>query len=474
MAPPVVLHRRWVAVAAVTAAAFIMTASGVDCASLPRVTTAIATTGVDGADTPSGGDPDGYTTAGALPAACPCVAAAHGAPYPPAGAVADGMGGWVVMSAGAPTADAPKRPPAPLPAQPLAGEAATAAPATVVVETPVPREMVTPLAQPPPLPIVVPAQPAQQTSPVFPVDPMVVQTPSPPPPAAAPAGAFPFPPTAAAPSAPVFSAGGPFVPPPRCPSFPPFNLYTSGSVTLTASEVLGPLACGGNANLTGFSINYNSSCDPSSGALALAVGGALTASSGQVVNGGISVGAPLPETVGQVCTRGVAAGEGVDFPRLTAAVTAASAVLCDGPAPVACVTRTDDGGGVVFDVSSAAAASLAVCTVPGQVLTAATGVTVVGRASETTVVAINVVGGDAAAGQPSVRLADCEFFGFTPTTTVLNFCGVATLTVDNVGVPAAVLAPAVALNGPSGHVQGSVVAAAVNTGIEFRNAPFLC
>lgn len=74
-----------------------------------------------------------------------------------------------------------------------------------------------------------------------------------------------------------------------------------------------------------------------------------------------------------------------------------------------------------------------------------------------------------------MRLVGCEFFGFTPATTVLNFCaGVRTLTVDNVGVPAAVLAPAVAVNGPAGHVRGSVVAAAVDTGVEFRNEPFAC
>lgn len=475
MAPRVVLHRRRVAVAAAAVAAFIATTSAAGPMSPPRVATAVEAAGVGGTGTsPSGGRPAGYAPAGAPPAAGPCAAAAALVPYPPAGAVADGVGGWMVMPTGATNADAPKRRPAALPALPLAAEAATVAPATAAVVTPLPKAKATLLAPPPPMPVVVAAQPPQEAHPAYAVDPVMVQTPSPPTPAATPAGVFLPPPATATPSPPVLSAGGPFIPPPRCPSFPPFNLYTSGSVTLTASEVLGPLACGGNANLTGFSINYSSTCDPSSGALALAVGGVLTASSGQVINGGISVSAPLPETIGQTCTHSVTAGGGVDFPRITAAVTAASAALCDGPKPVACVTRTDDGGGVVFDVSSAAAASMAICTVPGRVLTAATGVSVVGRASAATVVAINVVGGDAVAGRSAVRLVDCEFFGFTPATTVLNFCGVAALTVDNVGVPAAVLAPAVALNGPSGHVHGSVVAAAVNTGIEFRNAPFAC
>lgn len=458
-------------VAAAAAATALTTACAAGPVGPPRVATAVAAASGGGAapTTMEGGLPAGW-------AATPSAAAAAAAPppYPPAGAVADGAGGWVLVPGGAAVAaGADKLPPPALPALPLAGAATTAAPAIAAAGTPPPNAAASPTAPPPPVPVVAAAPPPGGALPVFPADVSVAVTkaPLPPPPAVAPAGTFSPPPTAAPSSLPVLPAGGAFIPPPRCPSFPPFNLYTSGGVTLTISEVLGPLACGGNANLTGFSINYNSTCDPTSGALALAVGGVLTASSGQIVNGGISVGAPLPQTVGQVCTRPVAAG-GVDFPRLTAAAVAASAALCDGPAPTRCVTRTDDGGGVVFDVSAAPPASLAVCTVPGRVLTAATGVTVAGRSSAATIVAINVVGGDPAAA--AVRLVGCEFFGFTPATTVLNFCDVARLTVDNVGVPAAVLAPAVVLDGPSGHVQGSVVAAAVNTGIEFRNAPFAC
>lgn len=459
MARPVVISRRWATTAALavaSAAAVATTTSAAGPVGPPRVATAVAAA-----------------------ADAPCAAAVVGTPaaYPPAGAVADGKGSWVVAPpAGAAQTVAPQPPPA-LPSLPLVEVAATAAPAeAAVVTTPPPVAEAAPYTQPPPAPVVA-AGPAP-----FPVEAVAEETsaPAPLPPAVAPVGALPPPPAAAPPFAPALPAAAPFVPPPRCPSFPPFNLYAVGPVTLTGSEVLGPLACGGDATLTGFSINYNSTCEPA-GPLALAVGGTLTASSGQVVNGGIAVGAPLPQTIGQVCTHAVPAAGAVDFPRLTAGAVAASAALCDGPSPVACVTRTDGGGGVVFDVSAAAAGSLAVCTVPGPVLTAATGVTVAGRGSPaSTVVAINVVagGGDAVTaggGGAAVRLVGCEFFGFTPATTVLNFCaGVRTLTVDNVGVPAAVLAPAVAVNGPAGHVRGSVVAAAVDTGVEFRNEPFAC
>jgi len=235
--------------------------------------------------------------------------------------------------------------------------------------------------------------------------------------------------------------------------------------------VLGPLACGGDATLTGFSVNPSSPCDPTS--VALAVGGALNASSGQVANGGLSLppGVALPESVGRVCAAALPAGA-FDFAAAAASATAASAALCGRAAPAGCVTSLTDGGGVTFDVSAAAAGALALCTVPGAALTAATGVTVVGRRDASTVVAINVLGGGDGGGR--VRLAGCEFFNFVPPTTVLNFCGVAALTVDNVGVPAAVLAPGVALDGPAGNVQGSVVVASVNTGVEFRNAPFAC
>lgn len=469
--------RRWVVAAAAASAVTALTAT--TCTAGPVGLPRVATSVMNGL--PAGWTAAATTVAAETPAvAAPCAAAGAVAPalYPPAGAVADGAGGWVVVPAGAPAAGgAPKGPPPPLPALPLAGTPAPAAPAVVPAGAATPQQAAaTPTVPPPTGPVVGAAIPLEGASPTFDVDPVVVETeaPIPPPPAVAPVGALPPPPAAtAAPLLPVVPVGGAFIPPPRCPSFPPFNLYTAGAVTLSASEVLGPLACGGNANLTGFSINYNSTCDPTSGALALAVGGVLSASSGQVTNGGISVGIPLPQTVGQVCTRPVVAGA-VDFRRITTAAVAASAALCDGPAPVGCVTRTDAGGGVVFDVSAAPPASLAVCNVPAQVLTAATGVTVAGRWSAGTVVAINVEGSGGNPAAAAVRLFGCEFFGFTPATTVLNFCGVARLTVDNVGVPAAVLGPAVALDGPSGHVQGSVVAAAVNTGIEFRNAPFAC
>jgi len=438
-------------------------------------------------------------------------------PAPPAGAVADGEGGWAMPFVGATTpqeALPPQQlpvvapplalplplvaPPPQLPLFPTAGGAVppppppltfgvvvgavnpstgvpgAAAPLLPSLVAPVgglPPSAPVPAAAvptPPPTPVTAPAAPATPPPLVTPV-PLA----APPPPAA-----VPQPPLVAPATAPVASAdaGAPFVPPPGCPRFPPFNLFTVGATTLVASEVLGPLACGGDATLTGFSVNPSSPCDPSS--VALAVGGALNASSGQVANGGLSLpaGAVLPDSVGRVCAAAVPAGA-FDFTAAAASATAASATLCGRAAPAGCVTSLTDGGGVTFDVSAAPAGALALCTVPGAALTAATGVTVAGRRDASTVVAINVLGGDGGGGGGGggrVRLAGCEFFNFVPPTTVLNFCGVSALTVDNVGVPAAVLAPGVALDGPAGNVRGSVVVASVDTGVEFRNAPFAC
>ncbi|OSX72781.1 hypothetical protein BU14_0404s0008 [Porphyra umbilicalis] len=429
------------AVTALTVAAVTSATSAMPAAYLPRTAGAAAAFGQQPFLTAVGGAP---------PPCAPLLAV----PAPPAGAVADGEGGWA------------------MPRQPVdgrTGRGGAAAPVTGGAR----RWLAAVGARPggggadaPPTPVAAPAAPATPPPLVTPV-PLA----APPPPAA-----VPQPPLVAPATAPVApaDAGAPFVPPPGCPRFPPFNLFTVGATTLVASEVLGPLACGGDATLTGFSVNPSSPCDPSS--VALAVGGALNASSGQVANGGLSLpaGVVLPDSVGRVCAAAVPAGA-FDFAAAAASATAASAALCGRAAPAGCVTSLTDGGGVSFDVSAAPAGALALCTVPGAALTAATGVTVAGRRDASTVVAINVLGGAGGGdGGGRVRLAGCESFNFVPPTTVLNFCGVAALTVDNVGVPAAVLAPGVALDGPAGNVRGSVVVASVDTGVEFRNAPFAC
>jgi len=126
-------------------------------------------------------------------------------------------------------------------------------------------------------------------------------------------------------------------------------------------------------------------------------------------------------------------------------------------------------------------------------LTSATAVEVVGRTDAARRVVINVDGGVAAAAggggggargagaiggvgddAAGVVLSAKGFFGFLPTTTVVNFCGVPTLNIDNVGLPAAIVAPHTHLESTYGHVEGTVIVASAQGGVEFRHAPFAC
>lgn len=280
-----------------------------------------------------------------------------------------------------------------------------------------------------------------------------------------------------------------------CRDLTAFNLLSLGDAELANTEVQGPLGVAANARLAAFSVNHVPACAPRS--IALAVGGTLNASGGMVSNGLVVVGGRrggdrrggghrrpvLPPTVGRECAPDGAPGSLPDFKRLARTARAVHGLLC-AATPAACKTVITPDRRVEFQVSPPAAhRGPVVCRVLAADLTAATSVEVVGRGPPSRRVAILVDGSRGTAGgaiggvgsdSRSVTLAHKGFFGFLPTTTVMSFCGVPTLAIDNVGVPAAVLGPRTHLRSTYGHIEGTVIVASARGGVEFRHAPLSC
>lgn len=312
--------------------------------------------------------------------------------------------------------------------------------------------------------------------------------------APSPAAAAPPPAAAAFPPA---SAASPLA---SCPDLTAFNLLSLGDAELANTEVQGPLGVAANARLAAFSVNHVTACAPRS--IALAVGGTLNATGGMVSNGQVVVGGGggggrgrrwgggggrrplLPRTVGRECAPDGPPGALPDFKRLARTARAVHGLLCAAPA-AGCMTVITPDRRVEFRVSPSAAhrEEAVVCRVLSADITAATSVEVVGRGRPSRRVAILVDGSRGVAGgaiggvgsdSRAVALAHKGFFGFLPTTTVLAFCGVPTLAIDNVGVPAAVLAPRTHLRSTYGHIEGTVIVASARGGVEFRHAPLQC
>ncbi|GAB0492289.1 hypothetical protein MMPV_003551 [Pyropia vietnamensis] len=278
-----------------------------------------------------------------------------------------------------------------------------------------------------------------------------------------------------------------------CRDLTAFNLLSLGDVELANTEVQGPLGVAANARLAAFSVNHVPACAPRS--IALAVGGTLNATTGMVSNGQVVVGGTggggldggkrvvLPQTVGRHCAPDGPRGSLPDFKGLARTARAVHGMLC-AASPTACKTVITPDRRVEFRVyPNSARREALICRVLAADLTAATSVEVIGRGASLRRVAILVVGSRGMAGgaiggigsdSRSVSLAHKGFFGFLPSTTVMSFCGVPTLTIDNVGVPAAVLAPRTHLRSTYGHIEGTVIVASARGGVEFRHAPLNC
>ncbi|OSX72208.1 hypothetical protein BU14_0457s0001 [Porphyra umbilicalis] len=256
-----------------------------------------------------------------------------------------------------------------------------------------------------------------------------------------------------------------------CRALTYFNVFALRDFHLEASEVLGPLAVGGDARLTAFSINSVGRCGADHRpprTPALAVGGHLRADNGQINAGTVHVGRGkyTGTSLGLRCAKVV--HERLDLEGLAHAATAVHDGLC-ATREAHCHTAVDDAGGIRMTVRGGGEVT---CVVSAAHLGRASSVSIVGRRGRQ-IVLVKVVGRDHDDGR-AVTLTNFGFAGFVPETTVVALCDVRAVVIDNVGVPAAVIAPKTDLSGPAGHILGTVIVRSSKGGVEFRHAPFGC
>ncbi|GAB0492287.1 hypothetical protein MMPV_003549 [Pyropia vietnamensis] len=277
-----------------------------------------------------------------------------------------------------------------------------------------------------------------------------------------------------------------------CKGVAKFNLISLGDVRLSQTEVLGAVVAEGDVSLSAFSVNSAGSTDPVCDESGASLPGApfalvakkLTADTGAINNGRTVVEEEYLEGSGTLvaCEPEEA---NVDMSAIEEYVRQETATNC--AAQVAgCKTVTADGGLLQFLIQSPSNGAPAICDVSADILTGASRVEVAGRGDPSDMVKIAVHGSrddfgllsdDRNRGRgrgANVTLTNMGFDGFVPTSTLFSMCDVPTLTVQDVGLPAAVFAPDTSFRGSSGHVNGTVAVADVEGGVEFQLAPIDC
>lgn len=139
-----------------------------------------------------------------------------------------------------------------------------------------------------------------------------------------------------------------------------------------------------------------------------------------------------------------------------------------------CATRISGAADIRLDVSGR---EEAICEVTAAQLGRASRVAIKGRdVRGGQKVFIHVVGGGGRGrgGDRPLTLSAVGFDGFVPALTVLSFCNVPRVVVDNVGIPAAVFATQTDVSGPAGHIHGTAVVRSFRGGVQFRHAPYRC
>lgn len=276
-----------------------------------------------------------------------------------------------------------------------------------------------------------------------------------------------------------------------CEGVAKFNLISLGDVRLTDTEVLGAVAAVGDVSLSAFSVNSagmpDPACDENGASLPDAqlglVGKSLKANAGSI--SGRVVLEENPLLGGGTVTSCEVEEADIDAGAVDEYVRQETADIC-AAAETGCKTMTADGGLLRFVIQAPTDGEAAQCSVSADTLTGASRVEVAGRADPSDMVKIAVHGrrdgrgGNGGGGGGSgrcatnVTLTNMGFDGFVPTSTLFSMCDVPTLTVQDVGLPAAVFAPDTRFRGSSGHVNGTVVVADVKSGVEFQLAPIDC
>lgn len=233
-----------------------------------------------------------------------------------------------------------------------------------------------------------------------------------------------------------------------------YGEFVFGSSSRTNTSAQGPVAVGGSASFSSFSVANSTAAPGGATDPNLVVGGALSFWNGSLahgsgyVGGGTSVG-NLGFPGGGAIHGGVASLP-INFSAEQASLTAISAAQYSA----ADATVSPLYGSLTF--GSTGASGLQVYNVSAYDLSHANSFKIQGQDSSTVIV--NVLGASAGFQNAGFSLAG----GITSSHVLWNFVDASALTISGVGVDGTILAPLAAVNFSNGQINGSLIAATLS------------
>ncbi|MBV8033869.1 choice-of-anchor A family protein [Roseateles sp.] len=231
------------------------------------------------------------------------------------------------------------------------------------------------------------------------------------------------------------------------------NLLAFGNMNVSSSDVEGRVAVGGNANISGYSINTKTGSSALYAGTGLTVGGNLTFTSGSIW-GGVQVGGSYTPSQSGTVKGGVQSGTGIDFAaeraRLSQLSQAWDAMANTGSA-------YDQWGTLHFNASGQ---SLAVFDVQASDLLKNMQIDGLAAGSQ---VLINVHGS-------MVDFGNHGYTGFEKGQVIFNLVDAVSVLLNG-GINASLLALDATVNPGWGQINGQVVVNNWNTSMQVNDAP---
>lgn len=234
---------------------------------------------------------------------------------------------------------------------------------------------------------------------------------------------------------------------------PSLNLLAFGNMNVSSSDVEGRVAVGGNATISGYSINTKTGSSALYSGTGLTVGGNLNFSNGSIWSGLVVGGSYAPQQTGTVMG-GVTSGQGFAFASELQRLNALSSSL-DGLANTG--SAVDQWGTLHFN---AAGQMLAVFDI--QSADAARNMQIDGLMDGAQIL-INIHGS-------SVDFGNHGYIGFNKGQVLFNLPGATQVTLNG-GINASLLATNASVGAGWGQINGQVVVRDWNSSVQVNDAP---
>ena len=235
------------------------------------------------------------------------------------------------------------------------------------------------------------------------------------------------------------------------------NIFTKGNFSAPYGDVEGAVVVGGNlTGAAGYSINLNNK-DAYDG-YALAVHGTLTYSYASILNGKIYSGGA--QTLNGVGTGGSTLTDvaPVNFAAVSSSVTAKATALSK---LTSTVTQTTAYSNMTLHGTNK---GVEVFNITGADLAGVSSFHFDGLQSGATLI-VNISG----TGEQGFRASGVELNVFAPYNVLFNFYETDKLRIQSVGVYGSLLAPNAAVQGGNGQINGNVVVASWDSGVQINS-----